>query len=66
LTNPLELGKAFHIPSTGVMCMTEDMRRRIHACHVSYEEEDTCLTDWGHVHDRRYDSLCLTSQQTVT
>jgi hypothetical protein len=23
-----------------VMC---HMRRRIHACHVSYEEEDTCM-----------------------
>jgi len=23
-----------------VMCR---MRRRIHACHMSYEEEDTCL-----------------------
>jgi hypothetical protein len=24
-----------------VMC---HMRRRIHACHVSYEEEDTCMS----------------------
>jgi hypothetical protein len=24
-----------------VMCR---MRRRIHACHVSYEEEDTCMS----------------------
>ena len=24
-----------------VMC---HMRRRIHACHVSYEEDDTCMS----------------------
>jgi hypothetical protein len=35
-----------YIHSTGggylhVMC---HMRRSIHACHVSYEEEDTCMS----------------------
>ena len=34
-----------------VMC---HMRRRIHACHVSHEEEDTCMSVFDDTHHQTH------------